>query len=220
MPIGPVLLACSIAASPPPPGGLTIQAMDFARNAPQSAATNDASREKPILSDRELRKKYVWATLGLEGAIGATASSGFAQWQHSPPEWKTDAGGYGQRWASAYAETAVAETTKYAVARLLHHDPSFTPCHCSGLGPRLRYALVAPFTARKRDGRRVLSPAIFAGLATGQFVSRTTWYPDGYGFGDGLETTATGLLTKIGLSVWKEFRPRRPSLLNLNSLKP
>jgi hypothetical protein len=161
----------------------------------------------------------VWATLGLDGVIGATATSGSMQWLHYPLEWK-GVSGYSQRWASSYAEAAIADTTKYAVARLLHHDPSFTPCRCSGLGPRLRYAVIAPFTARRRDGRRVMSPAIFAGLATGQLVSRATWYPPGYGVGDGLETTATGLLSKIGLSIWKEFRPRRRSLFNLDALKP
>jgi hypothetical protein len=155
----------------------------------------------------------------LEGAIGATATSSSMQWLRYPPEW-TGKTGYVQRWASAYGETAVAETTKYAVARLLHQDPSFTPCHCSGLGPRLRYALTAPFTARKRDGHRVLSPAIFVGLMTGQVVSRTTWYPAGYGVSSGLETTATGLLSKMGLSIWKEFRPRHRSLFNLDALKP
>jgi hypothetical protein len=66
----------------------------------------------------------------------------------------------------------------------------------------------------------VLSPAIFAGLLAGQVVSRTTWYPEGYGIGDGLETTATGLLTQIGISIWKEFRPRHRSLFNFNALKP
>jgi hypothetical protein len=218
MPIGPVLLACYVATSPTPTNSLAIQAMDAVREAPQTAAISD-QREAPVLSDPELQKKYVWARLGIEGAIGATSTGGFMQWLQYPPEW-TGKKGYAQRWASAYGETAVAESTKYAVSRLLHHDPSFTPCRCTGVGARLRYALVAPFTARQRDGTRVLSPAIFVGLLTGQVVSRTTWYPEGYGIGDGLETTATGLLTKMGISIWKEFRPRRRSLFNFNALKP
>lgn len=218
MPIAPVLLACYVATSPTPTQSLTIQAMDTVRDSPQTAAIGD-QREKPVLSNPQLLKKYVWSTLGVEGAIGASSTSGFMQWLEYPAEW-TGKAGYAKRWASAYGETAVAESTKYAVARLLHHDPSFTPCRCTGRGPRLRYALVAPFTARKRDGKRVFSPAIFAGLLTGQVVSRTAWYPEGYGIGNGLETTATGLLSKLGISIWKEFRPRRRSLFNFNALKP
>jgi hypothetical protein len=175
---------------------------------------------KPVATDDELREKYVWATLGVSGAINATVQSSLAQWQKSSPEEWHGAPGYGKRWVSAYAESAVAETTKYAVARLLRHDPSFTPCRCSGIGPRLRYALTAPFTSRKRDGRRVWSPAIFAGLLAGQMVSRTMWYPPGYGPTAGLESTATGLVSKLATSIWKEFRPRNRNLLKLDSYKP
>ena len=183
------------------------------------AATDLDPKEKPVLSDPQLQQKYVWSTIGLDGAIGATISSGLSQLQHSPPEW-TGKRGYGQRWASAYAEAAISDTTKYAVSRLLHHDPSFTPCRCTGLGPRIRYALVAPFTARNRDGKRVLSPAIFAGIVAGDVVSRSTWYPTGYGAGDGLRKAATGLLSKMGVSIWKEFRPRGKNMFKLQLPKP
>ena len=175
--------------------------------------------DKPVATDGELREKYVWSALGLSGAIGATAQASLAQWYHSPEEW-TGASGFGKRWASAYGESAIAEITKYGVAHAFHHDPSFTPCRCTGFGARMGYALKAPFTSRTRDGRRVWSPAIFVGLLAGQMVSRNVWYPPGYGVSDGLETTGTGLLSKIAASMWKEFRPRNFNPLKLSSYKP
>ena len=164
---------------------------------------------KPVASDHELLRKYVWSTLGLEGAIRATLASGLDQWQEAPPEWNSDATGYAKRWASEYAESAIGDTTKYAVARLFHHDPSFTRCECSGFARRLRHAVDSPFMARKRDGTRVLSAASLAGFLTGHVVSASTWYPAPLGARDGLKHAATSLVSKIGVDVFKEFRPRR-----------
>ena len=47
----------------------TVLAQDARLDAPQSAATDDQLPDKPVLSDPELQKKYVWATLGVEGQI-------------------------------------------------------------------------------------------------------------------------------------------------------
>jgi hypothetical protein len=202
------------------PAALARQLSADQRNGLAPAPASDPKPpDKPVLSDGELREKYVWATLGVSGAIGATAQASLAQWYHYPKEW-TGASGFGQRWASAYGETAIAETTKYAVAHAFHHDPSFTPCRCTEFGARLRYALRAPFTSRTRDGRRVWSPAIFAGLVAGQMVSRNVWYPPGYGLADGFKTTGTGLVSRVATSIWKEFRPRNFKPFKLDSYKP
>src|SRR5207249_6647146 len=95
----------------------------------------------------------------------------------APPEWDNHWRGDGQRWASELAESAVGDTRKYSVARLLHNDPSFTRCACTGFAPRLRHAVISPFTARTRDGRTVVSPAIVAGLAAENIIPAATWYP-------------------------------------------
>lgn len=165
---------------------------------------------KPVATDHELRHKYVWATLGTEGALGATLASALDQWKGSPPEWGTGATGYAKRWASDYAETAIGDAAKYTVARIFHHDPSFTRCECTGVGRRLRHAVQAPFMARTRDGTSVFSAASLAGFLTGHVVSASTWYPAPLGTRDGLKHAGLSLVSKIGVDVFKEFRPRRP----------
>src|SRR4051812_45271719 len=100
----------------------------------------------PVLNDQQLFHKYVVNTLGVPGALSATFASALDQWQSDPPEWGGGTGAYAKRWASSFAEAAIGSTTKYAVARALHHDPSFTRCQCTGFGPRLRHALISPFT--------------------------------------------------------------------------
>jgi hypothetical protein len=166
----------------------------------------------PVLSDHQLLRKYVWSTLGPAGMLEATAAGGLDQWQSTPPEWGPDKAGYARRWVSEFAESAIGGTTKYAVARLFHHDPSFTRCECSGVGPRLRHALLSPFTARTRDGRTVPSPATIAGLMAEHIVPATTWYPVS-GPRDGFRHAGSSVLAKMGVDVFREFVSlhRRPS---------
>jgi len=63
--------------------------------------------------------------------------------------------------------------------------------------------------ARERDGTRVLSAASLAGFLAGHVVSASTWYPAPLGTRDGLRHAAMSLVSKIGVDVFKEFRPRR-----------
>jgi len=163
---------------------------------------------KPVADNHELLRKYVWSPLGAGGAIHASLASALEQWRGAPPEWEEGATGYAKRWASEFGEAAVADTTKYVVARMLHHDPSFTRCECAGFGRRLRHALRSPFVARTRDGHTVFSPATVAGLAAGQIVPAITWYPAPNGTRDGLAHTAAGIAGKLGVNVLREFMPR------------
>jgi hypothetical protein len=174
------------------------------------AQTEAVAETKSVANDDELLRKYVRSTLGFEGAVHAALMSTWEQWRNSPPEWGQGPDGYAKRLASDYASSAIGDTTKYAVARLLHHDPSFTRCQCDGFGPRLRHALTSPFTARTRSGRRVLSPAFFAGSLAGRVIPAATWYPARHGALSGLEQTASNVAAKMAINVWKEFRPAQP----------
>jgi hypothetical protein len=162
-----------------------------------------------VATDQEMLHDYLLATLGVEGAVRATMASGLEQWRELPTAWDTGRSGYAKRWASEFAETAVGDTTQYLVSRLLHHDPSFTRCGCSGFGRRLAHAISAPFIARTRAGVRVLSPAMVAGVLTGHLVSASTWYPAPGGARDGLKHAAVDLGGTIGVDVLREFWPHR-----------
>lgn len=183
--------------------GVAIIGLAFARVG--SAQEQPAPVPPPVLNDHELFRKYVVATLGTSGAIGATLTSSLEQWRGAPREWDTDASGYAKRWASAFAESAIGSTTKYSVARLLHHDPSFARCACSGVMPRLRHAFSSPFLARTRDGRTVWSPATLAGVAAENIVPAATWYPAPHGTRDGVRHAVSGVVAKMGVDVFREF---------------
>lgn len=160
---------------------------------------------EPVAGKHELFHKYVENSLGAEGMLGAALDAGLAQWRKAPAEWDNGVKGYAQRWASAYAQSTIGDTTKYAVARLLHQDPSFHRCECTGFGPRLAHAMSSPFKARNRDGEWVWSPAIGAGVVAAHVIPAATWYPSDHGARDGLERAGTALLSKIGVRLFREF---------------
>ena len=108
--------------------------------------------------------------------MDSAASSALQQWRDVPREWGQSKAAYAKRFVSEYAESAIGDSTKYLIARLFDEDPSFRPCACTGLVPRLRHASVAPFRARKSDGRTGFSFARIAGV-TASNAAASTWYP-------------------------------------------
>lgn len=168
-----------------------------------------APQAPPPLSKHELLKKYVWTTLGPTGMLDATVWSAFDQWRDSPRAWSSDGRGYAERWGSEFAASAIGSTSKYAVARLLHQDPSFVPCECVGVRPRLAHALLAPFMARTSDGVWVFSPATVTGYVAENVIPAATWYPAPRGVRDGALHALSGVAAKAAVDVVKEFMPER-----------
>ena len=201
-------LPCFAQDSPVVPPALAVDSGERPRSSPERAQ-NEGGGPKPVATNHQMLHKYVWSTLGLEGAIHATLASGLEQWRGAPPEWGGDATGYAKRWASEFGEAAVGDTTKYLVARLFHHDPAFTRCDCSGFARRLGHAASSPFMARTRHGRRVPSPATVASVLASHVVPASTWYPAPGGARDGLKHAASGVVGKIAVNVLREFWPRR-----------
>jgi hypothetical protein len=165
---------------------------------------DEAVTDPPVADKHELLRRYVLSAIGPPGAIRATIMSGLDQWRDVPMQWESGWDGYAKRWVSDFSESAIGDTTMYAVARLLHEDPSFVPCTCTETRRRIRHAVVSPFLARKRDGTYVLSPAIVAEVASDHLVA-STWYPDLHRTRYGLTHTGIGLLSTIGVNVLKEF---------------
>jgi hypothetical protein len=180
----------------------------------REASAQDTAREESVPHPhREMRDRYLWATFGPPGLIGAGILSGFQQWRDVPSEWRQTPAGYGNRFAGAFAQTAVDNTTKYLVARAFDEDPSFRPCECVGTMRRLRHAVLGPFRARKfASGQTVFSFARVAGIAAGN-VAATTWYPPQKAE-EVAAHVAIDIAAKISVDVLREF------VLHRRSLKP
>ena len=184
---------------------LVLVAMALAAPGVAQTKVEAPPKPPPVLNNEQLFHNYLVSTFGGPGALDATMAAGLNQWQDDPPEWGGGKEGYAKRWVSSFAEEAIGNTTTYAVARLLHQDPSFTRCQCKGFRPRLRHALISPFVARTRRGRRVLSPAIVAGLAAESIVPAATWYPAPHGTVGGIGHAGLSVVSKMGVDVLREF---------------
>lgn len=78
-------------------------------------------------SDQEMLHDYLLAMLGVETAVRATLASGLEQWRELPTAWNADRSGHAKRWASAFGETAVGDTTQYLVAEPSTASPAICP---------------------------------------------------------------------------------------------
>jgi hypothetical protein len=168
-----------------------------------ASATGEAGKSSPHAEQE--RRRYLWNTFGPPGLLDDGLTAVFHQWRDEPRAWGRGNRALARRFVSEYAESAVADTTRYLFARALDEDPSFQPCGCRGLLPRLRYATLAPFRARKRDGRIVFSAARLAGVTAGKVISTSVWYPSPRGPGAVAQHVAVDLAGKIGWDLLREF---------------
>lgn len=169
----------------------------------------------PVLTDNQLFKRYVLSTVGPPGLIGAAVAAGYEQHENYPEQWGQGAPGYAKRWASAYAAGALGNSTKYAVARALHQDPSFVRCQCRGINRRMRHAVTSVFTARTRRGQRVFSPATVSGYTAEHVIPAMLWFPREHRWKEGVGLLGVGIASKMAFNVFHEFFGRPKVVLKM-----
>jgi hypothetical protein len=156
-------------------------------------------------------RNYLFDTYGPYPIAIAAASAGIDQIDNSPPEWNGGSAGYGKRLGSDFGIQVVSTSTRYALSEVLRQDPLYYRCECSGVFPRLGYAMVSAFTARTgEDGHRVFSFPALVGPYAGSFVAVYAWYPDRYGPKDAFRIGNYSLLEYMGGNVALEFLDSSP----------
>src|SRR3989304_2688636 len=92
----PVLLVgavpCVAQDSPVIPPPLAVDSGELRRGSPK-LEEREGGDLKPVATDHQMLHKYVWSTLGLEGAIHATLANGLSPGKENPPEGGLGAGG-------------------------------------------------------------------------------------------------------------------------------
>src|SRR6266550_2173167 len=128
------------------------------------------------------------------------------QLRNDPPEWGKGFEGYRRRAASDVGEFLIQEGATEALAALLKRPLDYAPCHCRGIGNRLRWALAASVTDPMPNGsHRVALPRI-AGAYAGSFA-QASWRP---ATSDRTRTAlingTVSLLIGAGINVFQELR--------------
>ena len=150
-------------------------------------------------------RRYVKSTVGPFALARTAASAGIQQAGDSPEEWEQGMKGYGKRFASSFGRNAIQQTIIYGLDEALDLDTGFQRSKRSGFFPRLKDALLENITSRTRSGNRVLSAPRLIGVYTGGVISREAWYPERYGYKDGLRAGTRTLLVGFGINVVREF---------------
>jgi hypothetical protein len=160
-------------------------------------------------------KNYIFDAFGPYAILGSAAAAGINQasgdkingtGSGNPPEWGGGAQAYAQRFGSKYGINITATTARYLMAEVLREDTIFYRCDCSGVGHRLKHALVSTVAARHGDdGRYRFSFSKLAAPYAGTMTAALGWYPSRYEPSDGFRMGNFLLLSYAGLNIAKEF---------------
>lgn len=154
-----------------------------------------------------LLKDYLHDTYGLPGVSRTTVTALYAEGRGKPNGWGTDAAGFGQRFGSAAAVTAINGTVRFGFENAFHEDLRYIPCHGCRTKQKIANALLSEITARHgADGHRGFSLTPTIADMAGPIITHTLWYPGGSGGPEqGAVTARTVFATRIGAHLFEEF---------------
>ncbi len=170
------------------------------------AGTKKATAFQP-LTQKERNLLYGKSLVNPVWYLKGGVSAGQNQWKDKPDEWGQGASGYGKRYADIMGQYAIQKTTMFGLESLLHEDNRYFGSGKKGFWPRTGYALKSSILARHDDGKRYPSVSLFAGYASGAFLSRTWQPPSSSTAADGAVSFGISMGWNIGFTVVKEFLP-------------
>ncbi len=196
----------------PEPATITFASLP---NAPtqQLAMVNGRPYVRPTPKDQF--KDYLEDSYGVPAMSRSFVRSLYSQARGKPDGWGSDWPGYGQRFGSAVAVTAINGNTRYLMETIFHEDMRYYPCHKCSAKKKLANALLAEFTARHdTDGHRFFTLTPLISDFPGPIIANSFWYPSGRSPYDGLIAVRTVAATRIGGHLFKEFLQDRYKWLN------
>ncbi len=160
----------------------------------------------------ERLKDWALNAFGPTAVAGSVTSAAWGQWvSNEPREWPGSREGFAKRFGVASATTAITETSLSLLSAASRQDVHYYRCPCTGLGPRVLYAIKTTFMARRPDGSAVFSAPKTMSPFVGPLVTRNTLYPARYTYADGALSGAYALLMNVGWSLAYEFVLRPPA---------
>lgn len=148
---------------------------------------------------------YAKSMFGLE-TIGKSAfSAGLSTAGNSPEEWGGQWGGFGKRFASNMGKGIIRNTTAYALEEAFKLDSRYVKSQKKDAGSKIKNAFIAPFIARNEKGKKVFGFPRLVGSMVASVVAVKAWYPNRYGWKDGLRNGVTSIGTGALFNLVREF---------------
>ena len=184
----------------------------------RSMGTANVAPAKPVISavtingrlyvrptPKEQFDDYLRDTYELPALARTSARAAYAQGVGKPAEWGQDWSGFGQRFASAAATTAIDGNVRYGMEMLLKEDLRYIPCHGCSIHRKLENALLAEITARHdSNGHRFFTLTPTVTDMTGPIIANAFWVPDHTAI-DGFVGSRLIFATRIGGHLFSEF---------------
>ena len=156
---------------------------------------------------RDILHSYVADTYEVQGLANTTIRALYSEARGKPEEWSQDAKGFGERFGSAAAVTAINGTVRLGMETVFHEDLRYIPCHGCTVKHKIENALLAEITARHdSDGHRFFTLTPTVADFSGPIIVHTAWYPGASnGPMDGVISARTVFATRLGLHLFREF---------------
>ncbi|MEP6704688.1 MAG: hypothetical protein ABJB34_07775 [Acidobacteriota bacterium] len=151
------------------------------------------------------RKRFFNGTVGPFALGRIVATAGISTWRSAPAEWGTKWEGFGRPVASNFGKNAIKQTTKFTLDEAFKLDSHFYRSTGKSKSARFRNALISPVTARNRKGKRVFGFPNLAATYGANVIAYETWYPNRYGWKDGLRTGTISLGFTAAFNLIQEF---------------
>ena len=179
----------------------------------QPPATGTATNPYPTLNTNNYtppdgaarRARYLKSMVGPEAWLRNIASAGISTARNRPNEWGPHWEGFGKRVASNVGKNIINSSVRFGLDEAMNVDSHYYPSERKGVGPKLRNAVVSVFTARNRSGDRVIGIPRLAGAYAAPIIARETWYPDRYGWRDGVRDGTISIGMNVVYNLIREF---------------
>jgi hypothetical protein len=148
---------------------------------------------------------YVKNSYGLPALVFTSIRASIAQVRGKPDEWGQDWPGFGQRFGSAAATTAIDGNVRYGMEMLFKEDMRYIPCHGCSAHRKIENALLAEVTARHdSDGHRFFTITPTLSDMSGPMIANSVWIP-GHTTINGFYGSRLIFAYRIGGHLFNEF---------------
>jgi hypothetical protein len=170
----------------------------------------------PLTADERWRNFWNGTLLSPLSYVGVLGGAFGQELAGQPQQWGTGYSGYVKRAGVNLVQFGAQETIHQGGAALMHTDPRYLPCRCSGGIHRSWHALEMSFLTYRDDGRKTLDLPQLAG-AYGGAISAEIPYPSHYSpLVQGVQNGHIQVGANVAINLFKEFSPE---LRHLNSFR-
>jgi hypothetical protein len=161
----------------------------------------------PLTADERWQNFWNGTLLSPLSYVGVFGGALGQELAGQPHQWGTGFSGYVNRAGVNLVQFGAQETIHQGGATLMHTDPRYLPCGCSGGIHRTWHALEMSFLTYRDDGRKTLDLPQLAGAYGGAIIAEIP-YPSHYSpLVQGVQNGHIQVGANVAINLFKEFTP-------------